>query len=103
MDVADLLESFEGHGHPDVLSPILNGSSEMSAANAEEAISISNGTGGKMDYGAIIVGGGQAGLAVGGRLEALGVSYIIMDSHAEVGDAWKKRYQSLRYAVSPLR
>lgn len=49
------------------------------------------------EYGAIVVGAGQAGLAVGGRLQALGVPYIILDNRDEVGDVWAERYESLRW------
>lgn len=96
------LECFDGYGHPDVLEPkveqrrqtaqeadghAINGTSESN--NAIEA-----------EYGAVVVGAGQAGLAVGGRLKALGVSYVILDSHAEIGDVWANRYESLRWHTS---
>ncbi|KAL6405658.1 hypothetical protein AUP68_11038 [Ilyonectria robusta] len=44
----------------------------------------------------LIIGGGQAGLSVGGRLKALGVSYVILDKHENVGDNWKTRYDSTK-------
>ena len=40
----------------------------------------------------VVVGGGQAGLATGGRLKALGVSYVVLDKNERVGDSWKLRY-----------
>jgi cation diffusion facilitator CzcD-associated flavoprotein CzcO len=43
-----------------------------------------------------VVGGGQAGLSMGGRLKALGIHYIVLDKHNEVGDSWKTRYASAR-------
>lgn len=45
---------------------------------------------------AVIVGGGQAGLSTGGRLQALGVSYVILEKNDQVGDAWKSRYRSAK-------
>ncbi|EED23406.1 flavin-containing monooxygenase, putative [Talaromyces stipitatus ATCC 10500] len=42
----------------------------------------------------IIVGAGQSGLCTAGRLQALGVSYICIDSNNEVGDSWRLRYDS---------
>jgi hypothetical protein len=44
----------------------------------------------------VVVGGGQAGLSVGGRLQALGVKYVILDKHDQVGDSWGTRYNSAR-------
>ncbi|OKL55661.1 hypothetical protein UA08_08967 [Talaromyces atroroseus] len=46
------------------------------------------------DYGCVIIGGGQAGLCTAGRLQALGVSYICVDSNDRIGDSWRKRYDS---------
>jgi len=43
----------------------------------------------------IIVGAGQAGLAVGARLKQLGVDALIVDQNARVGDNWRKRYHAL--------
>ncbi|WP_121062586.1 NAD(P)/FAD-dependent oxidoreductase [Chachezhania antarctica] len=43
----------------------------------------------------LIVGGGQGGLALGARLEMLGVPYLIVDKHPSVGDQWRSRYKSL--------
>lgn len=48
------------------------------------------------DLDCVIVGGGQAGLSIGGRLQALGLSYIVIDKHKEVGDCWKTRYDSCK-------
>lgn len=47
-------------------------------------------------FGCVVVGGGQAGLSVAGRLKALGVSYVVLDKHERVGDIWKHRYDSAR-------
>lgn len=43
----------------------------------------------------LIVGGGQAGLALGARLKRLKVPTLIIDTHERMGDAWRKRYASL--------
>lgn len=42
-----------------------------------------------------IIGGGQAGLAVGYQLRKLGRPFVILDSNARVGDAWRQRWDSL--------
>jgi putative flavoprotein involved in K+ transport len=44
----------------------------------------------------VIVGGGQAGLATGYHLAKLGHSFVILDASERVGDAWRKRWDSLR-------
>jgi putative flavoprotein involved in K+ transport len=50
----------------------------------------------------IVIGGGQAGLSVGYYLARQGVRFLILDAHERVGDAWRKRWDSLRL-FSPAR
>ena len=50
----------------------------------------------------VVIGGGQAGLAVGYHLTRVGVPFVILDAGEEVGDAWRKRWDSLRL-FSPAR
>jgi cation diffusion facilitator CzcD-associated flavoprotein CzcO len=47
------------------------------------------------DPAVLVVGGGQAGLAVAARLGALGVDTLIVDRHERIGDNWRKRYHAL--------
>jgi len=44
----------------------------------------------------LVIGGGQAGLSVGYHLQRRGVPFVILDAHPRVGDAWRKRWDSLR-------
>jgi putative flavoprotein involved in K+ transport len=44
---------------------------------------------------ALVVGGGQGGIALGARLRQLGVPAIVIDKHARPGDQWRGRYKSL--------
>lgn len=44
----------------------------------------------------VIVGGGQAGLAVGYHLARRGRPFVILDANRRVGDAWRSRWESLR-------
>ncbi|MBV8949124.1 MAG: NAD(P)/FAD-dependent oxidoreductase [Solirubrobacterales bacterium] len=44
---------------------------------------------------AVIVGGGQGGIALGARLRQLDVPAIIIERNARPGDSWRKRYKSL--------
>jgi len=43
----------------------------------------------------IVVGGGQAGLSVGYHLRQQREPFVILDAHARVGDAWRRRWDSL--------
>ncbi|KAK5174270.1 uncharacterized protein LTR77_001350 [Saxophila tyrrhenica] len=85
------LECFDGRGHPDVLEPA------QATANGH----VNGGHKPEPEvYGAIVVGGGQAGLSTGGRLKALGVPYVVLEKHGSVGDVWTNRYESLRWHTS---
>jgi putative flavoprotein involved in K+ transport len=43
----------------------------------------------------LVVGGGQAGLAIAARLTQLNVDTLIVDREARVGDNWRNRYHAL--------
>jgi putative flavoprotein involved in K+ transport len=56
----------------------------------------SNPAGGHPEYvETLVIGGGQAGLAVGHELEQRGRPFLILDAHPRVGDAWRTRWDSL--------
>lgn len=44
----------------------------------------------------VVIGGGQAGLAVGYYLARKGLRFVILDANPRVGDAWRNRWDSLR-------
>jgi len=44
----------------------------------------------------VVIGGGQAGLAVGHHLAERGVDHVILNDEARVGDSWRRRWDSLR-------
>lgn len=44
----------------------------------------------------IVIGAGQAGLAIGFHLKKLGQDFLILDSQARIGDVWRNRWDSLR-------
>jgi len=44
----------------------------------------------------VVIGGGQAGLAVGYHLARQGRKFVILDASERVGDAWRHRWDSLR-------
>ncbi|WP_063694677.1 flavin-containing monooxygenase [Bradyrhizobium stylosanthis] len=43
----------------------------------------------------VVVGGGQAGLAIAARLKQLKVDALIVDRESRIGDNWRKRYHAL--------
>jgi putative flavoprotein involved in K+ transport len=44
----------------------------------------------------IVIGAGQAGLAIGYHLARLGLRFSILDAGDRVGDSWRQRWNSLR-------
>jgi putative flavoprotein involved in K+ transport len=44
----------------------------------------------------LVIGGGQAGLAVGYHLRGLGVPFVILEANPRIGDSWRNRWDSLR-------
>jgi putative flavoprotein involved in K+ transport len=44
----------------------------------------------------VVIGGGQAGLTAGYYLAKHGRSFVILDANERIGDAWRKRWDSLR-------
>lgn len=79
-----LLEGVQGWGDVDSLA----------VKEEREVNGMLNGE--KSSYEAIVVGGGQAGLATGARLQALGVDAVIVDKLDNVGDCWRLRYDSVK-------
>lgn len=47
------------------------------------------------DPAVLVVGGGQAGLAIAARLKQLQVDALIVDREMRIGDNWRKRYHAL--------
>jgi putative flavoprotein involved in K+ transport len=47
-------------------------------------------------YDTVVIGGSQAGLAVGYHLAQRDADFVILDAERRVGDAWRRRWDSLR-------
>jgi putative flavoprotein involved in K+ transport len=47
-------------------------------------------------YDTVVIGGGQAGLTAGFYLAKQHRSFVILDANERIGDAWRKRWDSLR-------
>jgi putative flavoprotein involved in K+ transport len=50
----------------------------------------------------VIIGAGQAGLAAAYYLKRRGLPFILLEAHQRVGDAWRKRWDSL-HLFTPAR
>ena len=50
----------------------------------------------------VVIGGGQAGLAMGYHLARQRRPFVILEANAQVGDSWRRRWDSLRL-FSPAR
>ncbi|WP_134683148.1 flavin-containing monooxygenase [Brevibacillus migulae] len=46
-------------------------------------------------YDVIVIGAGQAGLAMSYYLQQEGLSFLVLDQHQQVGESWRRRYDSL--------
>jgi putative flavoprotein involved in K+ transport len=55
-----------------------------------------HGTTGSERFETVIIGGGQAGLAVGYHLAKRGRSFVILDANERIGDSWRNRWDSLK-------
>src|SRR5688500_1041896 len=43
----------------------------------------------------LVIGAGQAGLALGAHLKTTPFRFQLVDRHGRIGDSWRKRYDSL--------
>ncbi len=44
----------------------------------------------------VVIGGGQAGLATSYHLKRQGIEHVVLDKYESVGDAWRRRWDSLQ-------
>jgi putative flavoprotein involved in K+ transport len=51
----------------------------------------------------LVIGGGQAGLAVGQQLAARDLGFVILDAERRTGDTWRRRWDSLRLFTPAAR
>lgn len=95
------LEQLEGCGNVDKLVPVDKKAPILpNSANGSHISTTISTTGihhlSSSPIDCVVVGAGQAGLGTAGRLQALGISYIVLDKHAQIGDNWMTRYNSAR-------
>ncbi|EXJ55143.1 hypothetical protein A1O7_08068 [Cladophialophora yegresii CBS 114405] len=104
--IRTVLEQLEGCEDVDVLQPVergLNGVNGHHDGQVNGNHALANGANGDTaatssapHFDCVVVGAGQAGLGTAGRLQALGLSYVVLDKNAQVGDNWMTRYDSAR-------
>ncbi|KIW81779.1 hypothetical protein Z517_04805 [Fonsecaea pedrosoi CBS 271.37] len=97
--IRTILEQLEGCEDVDHL-PTVQEMSDRVNGNQPQANG-TNGSHGAMDgvdshFDCVVVGAGQAGLGTAGRLQSLGISYVVLDKNAQIGDNWMTRYDSAR-------
>jgi len=81
---------------------ILSRRSELSVSTLSE-VRQTMGSNSEAEYiRTIVIGGGQAGLAVGYHLARRGIPFLILDAAERIGDSWRTRWDSLRL-FSPAR
>jgi len=56
---------------------------------------------GKKHWGTIVIGGSQSGLATGYYLKKMNEDFIILEASDNIGQAWKKRWESLKLFSPP--
>ena len=99
--IRTMLDGIEGYGNVDVLEPAVSPEAVAESISGEHGIAAN---GRKYEdiphFDVVVVGGGQAGLGVGGRLHALDVSYLIIDKFDLTGDSWDSRYDSTKREVA---
>ena len=54
-----------------------------------------------INTGTVVVGGGQAGLVMAYYLKQAHDDFVVLEADARVGDAWRRRYDSLRLFSPP--
>ncbi len=102
--IRTVLEQLEWCEDVDVLRQV---DQMTNGVNGHQGQSTSNGINGEhtmingaptssADFDCVVVGAGQAGLGSAGRLQALGLSYIVLDKNPQIGDNWMTRYDSAR-------
>ncbi|KAK1765600.1 hypothetical protein QBC33DRAFT_579352 [Phialemonium atrogriseum] len=86
--IRTILDQLRGHPNVDRLNP--DPTSIAAGQSAAGSTSEAN------NFECAIIGAGQAGLSVAGRLKALGVSYVVLEKNQAVGDNWRLRYESTK-------
>lgn len=93
--IKTVLEQIEGQGDVDKMEP-------AEVPHGTALAQMNGSVDGLPYFDTVIVGGGMCGLAMGGRLKTLGVSYVCLEREQSLEDPWAKRYKSARRRYSLL-
>lgn len=75
----------------------LGGFGAGGSATSEDAIADEARAGATAErFEVVVIGAGQAGLSVGYHLARHGIRFVILEANARVGDAWRRRWDSLK-------
>lgn len=85
-----MLESLEDHQNPDDPAKLAGAASTSSGAPAINGYDAD-------EYEVLIVGGGQNGLSLAGRLGALAIPYLLIERNEAIGENWSQRYDSMHW------
>ena len=88
--VRTMLENFSGLGHPDDPSPIFSAPPPSIPSAADDPVEK------ERAFDVVVIGAGQCGLSVAGRLGALGIKYLLLERETEIGTNWTGKYDSVR-------
>ena len=92
--LSTILERPEGFPNVDDLRPV-------DSSGKPATMALNNSASCPADIDCLVVGAGIAGLCMAGRLESLGLSYVLVEKHSNVGDTWlRNRYESLKLHTS---
>jgi putative flavoprotein involved in K+ transport len=50
---------------------------------------------------AVVIGGGQAGLAIAWHLKRQGMRFVVLEAGSELGHTWRDRWDSLKLFTQP--
>lgn len=75
--------------HSAVGIPTNSGSAASGGSHASTPVRVER-------FDTIVIGGGQAGLAVAQQLGVRDIDHVVLDAEARVGDVWRRRWDSLR-------
>ncbi|KIW34504.1 uncharacterized protein PV07_01280 [Cladophialophora immunda] len=100
--IRTVLEQLEGCEDVDILPAVqampngVNGNHVQTNSTNGSHIATNGANNSPNHFDCVIVGAGQAGLGSAGRLQSLGISYVVLDKNAQIGDNWMTRYDSAR-------
>ncbi|KAF2405184.1 FAD/NAD(P)-binding domain-containing protein [Trichodelitschia bisporula] len=88
-----MLQGIDGLGNVDECEPVVDW-------QVERPLTPFSDSNGSNVHDCVVVGAGMSGLCVAGYLKALGVSAVVLEKNAYIGQNWTDRYDSVRIHTS---